>query len=310
MISGLRDTAASLLRACPHFRGKARIGQALARAFRAAEGHEPLKTVPLADGTRMLLDVRSEMQQGAFWTGEYDHDILRRLRAMLRPGSVVLDVGANVGFYSVALGHRLRQLGGGAVYAFEPVRANYDRLTQNVALNGLQEVVRTHRLALGDSTGEIEMYTGWEGMEPTANAVMLSSGVPAFIQENWPENRRVETASCRPLDELAVEQGIAGCRLVKLDIEGAEVLFLRGASAFIQRHRPVVFGEFNAVWMQQFGHSYLDVAELAEQWAYRQYALAGPGRFREIPEPRAGIEHVLLIPKEAPAETLRELGAV
>jgi FkbM family methyltransferase len=73
--------------------------------------------------------------------------------ACLSAGDDVLDIGANVGLWSVQLGRRLAALGG-RVWAFEPVATNFARLERNVLLNGLGRTkVTTIRTALGDEEG-------------------------------------------------------------------------------------------------------------------------------------------------------------
>src|SRR5687767_6694951 len=134
----LRNTLAAIARRLPRIRGKARIGARLARLltnFDSAE--ESLVTCTMRDRGVMRLDLRSRTEEWSFWTGEYESHAIKLLGGLLRPGDVVLDVGANIGFFSVPLGRILRA-SGGSLHAFEPVESNFKRLSDVIALNDLE----------------------------------------------------------------------------------------------------------------------------------------------------------------------------
>lgn len=307
----LRDFTARCLRGLPHFRGKARVGSLLHRALGAAGAGDEHRTVRMWDGTQMIVDLRVEMETSSFWTGEYEYDVLRRLCSVLRRGDTVLDLGANIGFFSLAFGKQLQRLGGGRVYAFEPVPANFERLSEVVRLNRLEEVIAPRRLALGDREGEIELFTGYQGEELTGNAVVMEGAVREYVRANWNERpRKTESAAMVRLDTFAAECGLEQCHLIKADVEGSEYLFLQGAEGLIRRCRPLIYGEYNPIWMRQFGHSFEDVARLAREWEYDVYALVGPGRFRRQADRKAVFEDVLLVPAETSEEHLRKVGAM
>ncbi len=302
----VRDRLAALLRAAPPVRGKGRLGQALCLALTdlSAEA-ECLVDFHMRDGTRMCVDLRSGMERSAFWSGEYDTPILRRLATCLRPGSVVLDVGANIGFYALFLGRRLQQLGGGRLLALEPVPQNFARLSRVVADNDLGDVVRPLMLALGAEAGTISLQVE-AGEAQTGNAMISSAHDPG------PHEARGAQVSARivPLDTLARDEGLSGCDLVKIDIEGAEHLFFQGGRDFLGRHRPVIYGEFSPHFMKRFGHSLLDVAELALPWGYRFYRQVGHDRFQAMDPPEPNVENLLMAHRDTAPEVLRGLGVL
>jgi hypothetical protein len=100
------------------------------------------------------------------------------------------------------------------------------------------------------------------------------------------------------LDDWTREHGITRCDLMKLDIEGAELMMLRGAEGFIARTRPLIFGEFEAYWLTTFGSSFLDVAAWAERMRYRILKWeAHRGRFEPLAHAAVGVQDVLLEPR-------------
>ena len=302
-MSQFRDSVAASFRALPRFRGKSHLGAAIGRLLIKPDRNEDsIATIRMRDGSRMRIDVRSQTERWAYWTGEYDHQIISRLSACLQPGWTVFDVGANVGFYSIALGNKLKALGG-ALHAFEPVRSNFDRLMHCIELNSLQAIVRAHNVALGDQEGTIDLHMQDTDNASTGNAVMLMGKV--IEEDRLSANAR---ARLTPLDTFAPEQRIERCDLIKIDVEGAEVMFLRGGSTFLSKHRPIIYGEFSPYWLKQFGHSFLDVADIVVPWEYRFFQETERAQFHEITRPEAGLSNVLLCPSETPQATLAALG--
>jgi FkbM family methyltransferase len=256
------------------------------------------------------LDLRTWMHRAPFWTGEYEPAALNRLCAALRPGDVVLDVGANIGFYALSLAQRLRALGAGQVFAFEPVRANFDALNQHVEGNELCGYVEAVNVALGREEGEIVMYTGKHHYAEQVNAVMLTGTVQEYLDITFgPDAQRTESVRMTTLDFAACELLIERCDLIKVDIEGAEIDFLRGGENFIRRNQPIIVGEFNPVWMEQFGRSVDDVFSLAREWDYTLYAHMGRGSYRRVAcsEDSQG-ENLVMIPAGADRDRVESLG--
>jgi FkbM family methyltransferase len=295
----MRDTVASLFRSLPSIRGKARLGAALGRVLSKKGTAAHQVTVRMRDGSMMPLDLRDHTHEWAYWTGEYDCAILMRLLGALERGCIVFDVGANVGLYTVPIGRKVQEMGG-TVYAFEPVQSNYDHMRRALALNKLETTVRTYPVALGDEEGTVSLYLQSNDESPTGNAVLVKGDIPA--------ERGNTTARITRLDTFVEEIGIPGCHLIKVDVEGAEYMFLRGGAGFIQKHRPVICGEFNHLWMKRFGHSFLDVVELMRPWNYNLYKQTSADQFLPIAAPTAGMEDVLMVPQETSPEGLARMG--
>ena len=247
----------------------------------------------------MQIDVRSRTEQWTYWTGEYDAAIISRITAFLDKDCVVFDVGANVGFYSVALGSKLRKLDG-KLLAFEPVPSNFERLTACIRLNGLQNTVTNYNVALGDEEGFIDLHMEHQGNASTGNAVIVRGKVST--EDKLTANTR---APITRLDTFVQENNVEKCSFIKIDVEGAEVMFLRGGSRFLGSARPVIYGEFNPYWLKQFGHSFEDVVNIVAPWNYRFFKQVGNSTFTEVDQPGAGLADMLLCPSEIQDPVLR-----
>lgn len=283
----LYDRLAALGRATPSFRGKGSLARALHRRLRAhAIARDPMRDVIMRDGSRARWDLRDDAEALACWLGEADDGVRNALLARVTRDAVVFDVGANVGWWTVPLARHLAP-GGGRVIAFEPVPANRARLEWAVQANAVQGSVQIVPVALGDKPGELGM---WLKSEETG----AGSGTAALVTGSGPTHLRVPVVT---LDQWAAEQGVVRCDLMKLDIEGAELMMLRGAEQFVAATRPLIFGEFEAYWLSTFDSTFLDVAAWATRMNYRVLKWEPvEGRFVPLTEVAVGVQDVLLEP--------------
>jgi FkbM family methyltransferase len=149
----------------------------------------------------------------------YELDVLMKCRELYLPGSAVIDVGANIGNHAVFFGAFLNA----PVYAFEPYQANHDLLEMNIVANRLEGQVISACVAIGDGDGVGSLHPG-----PCSN---LGTTRVAFGAGEVP---------VRSLDSLSISGPIG---LLKVDVEGAEVAVLRGATALIRAWQPDIVVE-------------------------------------------------------------------
>ena len=298
----VRSTIATLFRRLPPFRGKATLGTPVIDWLsRYTNPDECIVHVPMRDGTTMRIDLRSRTERWTYVTGDYEADMVQRLADSLEaPNCTVLDVGANVGFYTVPLARKAQQLGG-VLHAFEPVESNFQSLEHNVRINSLEATTHLHRLALGAETGTIELLLETENNATTGNAVAQTGTLEADGQS------QSSTAPLTTLDRVAEDAGLTGCHLIKVDIEGGEYEFLKGGASFIQEHTPILFGEFNPFWLRQNGHRFTEVAELVLPWGYRLFGPDETGDFAEVDKITDDLQDVLLLPRDLPPSKVRAL---
>jgi len=173
--------------------------------------------------------------------GTFDLGQSYALQTLCRPGDVVIDVGANIGGFTVPLAERVGP--SGRVHAFEPFRKLFQHLTANVALNGLSNVW-THNFALGPQAKEISIHapdlTSWNF--PSAIRVDEQfDRQTAAEQANLRYEVEEEKISIRPLDTFDLGPGRVS--LIKIDVEFMELQVVLGARATIRQHQPVIWVE-------------------------------------------------------------------
>lgn len=189
----------------------------------------------------------------------YDTDAVQLVCTLLRHRSgntVLFDVGANTGSFAL-LGTALPGL---VVHAFEPVAYASDILTRNVALNGLSERVHVNMMGLSDTGGAGLMQVPTDRKE-LGLAVM--DGTPRRYQRYVPQ--MVERVT---LDEYCDQRSINRIDVLKIDTEGHELKVLLGGQVAIQRFRPIMLVEYNAMNTAQHGYKPDAIRTLVESWGY------------------------------------------
>jgi len=161
-----------------------------------------------------------------------DYSEMSFVHAFLRPGELFVDVGANVGVYSLWASevHDVHSV------AFEPSSATYARVAENVALNGLIDRVHLMRMAVGAEKAVVRFSTG---LDATNRVLSDGTGTAESVQQTTLDD--VFT------DQEGLSTGVCGRApaLIKIDVEGQEANVLRGASSLIARHRPALIVEVN-----------------------------------------------------------------
>lgn len=241
------------------------------REYQSLVANSGLDTVEIAaDGLRVRLDdgVRIGWDPDDLRTppvvllneGTYEATEWAVVRALGSVARTVLDVGANIGWYSL----RLAALRGDrpAVHAFEPIPSTYRRLVDNVQLNDFDQRIVCHPLGLSDRNEIVRFY------RPERTGSVAASERPLFGDE--PQT----TTDCRvrPVDDVVDELGLVDIDFVKCDVEGGEWGFLRGAEAVLEKHRPTILLEMLRKWAKAYGYHPNDIIEWMKT---RGYVCAG-----------------------------------
>ncbi len=156
--------------------------------------------------------------------GEFSEGEIDLFRQLVKPGMIVVEIGANIGAHTVFLAEAAKPTG--IVYAFEPQRILFQVLCANIANNGLTNVRALHA-ASGHTPGKI--------LVPQLD-VAMSDNFGALSVGEWTFGDEVPVT---PLDSLALEK----CDFIKIDVEGMEGEVISGAEKTITRFRPIIYAE-------------------------------------------------------------------
>lgn len=175
----------------------------------------------------------------AYALGSNELPVQNALLEYVRPGGVLYDVGANVGYFSVIGGRDLRP--SGRVYAFEPVPANAMWIRRNARLNRLRNIV-VLEAAASDTSGRSELLvTRYSG-----------GSVLASADHRAPDVERRITVETIAVDDLVFSRRLPAPTVVKIDVEGAELQVLRGMIRTLRQIRPIVIYEIDDVSQDRY----------------------------------------------------------
>jgi FkbM family methyltransferase len=195
--------------------------------LRAVGGH--YATVRI-EGFRLKVDLRDTVVSGnLLFARSYEPILTSLLKRLTQPGDCVLDVGAHVGYYTVLLGRLTGP--GGRVLAVEPDPDNARLLRENVALNGLQDIVRVAETAAGSQPGSATLYRVQVGNRGDNRLYANPQGHPD-------DNRLPLVISVTPLDDLIA--GWPHVDLIKMDVQGYECHVLTGLRETLDAHPSVI----------------------------------------------------------------------
>ena len=268
-----------------------------ANRFFLSRGASASDIASLWNQNRIVVNLNSYTEAPAYYTGSYDGSLIEQCVAWLEPDSCILDVGANIGFYSVALGSAIRSKAGrGIVLAFEPHPGNFKRLQENVELNQLSSYVRSHQFGLSDSneTLKLVLREDFQNGSTTGNASISTS-------EQFDKGFERISIEVKPFDEIADDllPEIARLSFIKVDIEGHEDFFLRGCRKTISTHRPIILTEINPGFLKarNISASELTLDQIPKE--YRPWEATKEGLREAIDlNNKTGMRNIFLIPEE------------
>lgn len=168
--------------------------------------------------------------------GDYPDPVLSAIRPFVDAKAVCIDVGANIGLYSLALSLLAPN---GRTYAFEPSRDGFDFLQKNLAQNGVGNVI-VSQMALGHSHESLRFHE-----IPFFTAGSFTVDESCFLTSEILGSTYFE-APCTTLDSFIDTEGIDRIDLVKIDVEGGEMGVIEGALHALERFRPLVVLEFSS----------------------------------------------------------------
>ena len=216
--------------------------------------------IPWLNGLRVRVDGEDELLKSLFLTGLFEPNEFLVLQRLLQPGMTFVDIGANLGLYSLFAAKKIGRLG--TVLAFEPSSREFKKLQHNVSLNGLSQV-RLFNFALSDYAGETKLLIADE-------AHSGHNTIGAFCyQTNLAdtESIRLET-----FDSVRQRENLGEIDVVKMDVEGGELFALRGMRQTLEQCRPVLFLEMSDPAAQPQGSSSAQVWEFLTALGYNFFA--------------------------------------
>lgn len=210
------------------------------------------------------------------------------LRRRLNPGSVLIDVGANVGTFSIQLA---RAVDGLKVLAIEPVAQVCDALRANVAKNQVEEAVQTVQLAVSDHCATAVV---------TSDLAACNYVVPGGSRR--PPTNSHQVVRTTTLDLLVEAHGLGKVDVVKCDVEGMELRVLLGAQSLLERFSPDLLLEIDERWTRRYGYRASQIFDFLDDRGYVYQPIVGGELVKRSTDPAVDVERTsdfLFTPRHA-----------
>ena len=221
----------------------------------------------LHDNFYMLLNPTEHIQQQLFWYGYYEKEVGDLLKRSVKPGDVFLDLGANIGYFSLLVANISPSA---KVISFEPVAGLFQNLNDNIALNNIKNI-STINVAVGEINEEKELFVSYPD----------NLGMSSFHQ---PENFSGKTERVRvvTIDDWFETSGLPGIDIIKLDIEGSELAALKGMNEVLQEQKPVLIVEINPGTLSMFNLKPSDINDHLKQLHFEGFLILENGRLTHL----------------------------
>jgi len=197
----------------------------------------------------------------------YEGDVAGLMVNVLRAGDIVVDVGANCGFFTILAASLVGS--SGHVIAIEPSPACLPRLRNNLTLNGLTNVTVVDRVAT-DFCGDAQFYLNSDNRGGSA----LWNVGDYHGNPKSRDNPIAISVAATTIDNEFRQRGIVTPKLIKIDAEGAEQRVLQGAIGHLTNCAvPFLVAELNAFALAKLGNSQLSMRGLMEGLGYSTFGL-------------------------------------
>ncbi len=247
------------LRHAPFERGKYRLMRVLG----------PSLLIELEPGLFIRPLGLSSLEQEVMLTGNHEPETIQAFAALLAAGMTVIDLGANIGQYTLVAAHRVGPQG--RVHAFEPTPSLAEHVRRNLELNGFENAT-VHAVAVSDAPGRVALHI-IEADEPNMNSIINGSSDPKGLE--------VPTVT---LDGFVGEHSLGAVDVIKMDIEGAELQALRGArTLFTGADSPVLVLELNPKTLEYGSHTPDDLLGLLASYGYAFYPITACSLYTHDP---------------------------
>jgi len=188
--------------------------------------------------------------------GAYDMEETRFLLDVVKENDVVLDIGANLGWYTLNWSKKLKDV---KVFSFEPIPHIYDKFVQNLTLNGLQ-IKNAFNFGLSNVNSEVDFFFDTERCGASSMVNLRDRTSPTNVK-----------CQVKRLDDVFPSLEVDKLDFIKCDVEGAEKLVFEGGIETITKYKPVIFSEMLRKWSKKFDYHPNDIIKLLSAIGYGCY---------------------------------------
>lgn len=190
----------------------------------------------------------------------FESDEIRFIQNTLRQGDTFIDIGANIGLFSILASQKVSTTG--KIIAFEPTPKTFKRLQENIKLNKCKNI-EAREIGLSDSNGELEFFVSTTGHDAWNSLVE---------NEDYGVSEKIKI-SVDTLDSQLSSIDKSLIKLVKIDVEGWEKFAIQGGEDFFRNYSPLVLVEFTESNTWNAGYMVQDIYDIFSEWGYKWYRI-------------------------------------
>jgi FkbM family methyltransferase len=195
----------------------------------------------------MLINYDSFQSMWIMYNWIVDWEEFNLIRDLVKEKDYCLDIGANMGYYTIWFSKYTKK-----ILSFEPNKKNFQRLNQNLRINGLDKFIIPYNIALGAEECLVSFTNDRDG----ENHICLS------------ENENTEKVECRKLENVLMENNIRHVKYIKIDVEGFEIFVLKGLTDYLkQKNVEIIQIEINKT-MSNSGTTVSELVDYLEGFGY------------------------------------------
>lgn len=222
----------------------------IVRLLKRLQHEKTAPTTIISDGIlrnhRMALDPTGDWQKQMI-RGSYDAELFSFLERVDCSEKVFYDIGSHVGYHSLMFAKLCGPAG--QVYAFEPNPTNAKRIRQNLSLNPDLGNITVHEIAVSDNSGQMTFLSSSDIEGGTSSGGFIDGAATLWSRTDYVEKTGYQesTVTTNTIDSLIAKEGLKAPDILKIDVEGAEALVLKGADHTLSTVKPLIIVEFHSI---------------------------------------------------------------
>ena len=241
----------------------------------------------IGQGLRLFVDLSDHVIGWGITRGAYEQKEINYVRRTVKPSQTVLDIGAHIGLFTVIMAETVGS--GGKVHAFEPLASHVSLLTRSVNENGFNARVVIEQAAVSETHGKGQLITPWYTVN-SGGAYLDTTGLRAV------QGHVTKSVDLIKLDNYPLRRPVS---FIKIDIEGAEPLALRGAAELLRTDRPIILSELHPAQLERVSRYSPDrfISEM-DSYGYNCYSLGEDGLVPFATRNTTEVGSIVFLPKE------------
>lgn len=256
--------------------------------------HRRNRVIKKVDGIKYELDLNQLIDSRLYFTGSWELETVQAIKKTIKPGDVVIDIGANIGCHALLCSKLVGATG--KVIAFEPTKRAYEKLAKNKYLNSFAQNIQLEKIVVSDQTIKeqtVRINSSWQ-----------TFGVQSPLEE--------EIVDFITLDEYVGKSDFSKVNLIKIDVDGYEYKIIRGALKTLAKHKPYLILELGSYTLAGVGDSLVDLVDILFYLNYKivwdkdWYVFKSPEEVIKTVPPDATI-NVICFPDNVKAEDIPSL---